>query len=315
MNEDGDRRVSRRAVLRSAALVGAGVGARGAAGRASGARTRPDFPEYVRDARGGTYADLRGESSVTIAVGAGGRNFAFVPALTWVDRGTTVTFEWVSDNHNVVRWTRPDGTDWQGTGSSNYDTGHTHSQTFETPGMYTYYCQPHDQLGMKGAIAVGPDVPTTEDPLEEEGDTVFGVPLPSTPVQWGVATVAVGGATVFGTAGAWLWWNSSTVDVDDFDDLARDTEDETDDAGGALTTMTEAERLDRHLRRAVEHRERAEAAFTDGEYERAREALGRAAAELDRAAELDAEGDVDAGERVAAEREVVASLRKRCERR
>jgi halocyanin-like protein len=312
MNEDEGHRVSRRAVLRSAALVGAGAGAGSATGRANGARTRPDFPEYVRDARGGTYADLRGESSVTIAVGAGGRNFAFAPALTWVDRGTTVTFEWVSDHHNVVRWTRPDGTDWQGAGSSTYDTGHTHSHTFETPGMYTYYCQPHDQLGMKGAIAVGPDVPTTERALGGEGDTLFGVPLPETPVQWGVATVAVGGATIFGTAGAWLWWNSAAVDVDAIDDLA---EDDADEAGGALATGSGPERFDRHLRQAVEHRERAEAAFTDDEYERAREALDRAAAELDRAAELDAERGLDAGERVAAEREVVASLRKRCERR
>ncbi|WP_138005561.1 plastocyanin/azurin family copper-binding protein [Halalkalirubrum salinum] len=34
------------------------------------------------------------------------------------------------------------------------DTGFTFSSTFETAGVYAYYCDPHLSLGMKGAIVV-----------------------------------------------------------------------------------------------------------------------------------------------------------------
>ena len=331
MTEDDQRSVSRRTVLRSMALAGTVAGT-GTAGRAGAARTRPVFPEYVRDARGGAYADLRGESSVTVTVGAGETKFAFEPAFVWVDPGTTVTFEWVSDNHNVVHWSRPAGSDWRGTGPTIYDSGYTHTHAFEVPGMYTYYCQPHDQLRMKGAVAVGPDVPTTDRPFGDEPDTVLGVRLPSTTLQWGVATDATAGATAVATAGAWLWWRSTTVDVDGYDPAdptpTPDTDAERTDGFAGPTPEAGTERgadardptpgggrLERHLRAAVEHRERAEAALTDGEYERAREALDSAETALGRAADVDAGGGSDAGRRVAAEREVVASLRDRCEGR
>jgi len=339
MTGNENRQVSRRAVLRSAALAGALGGSGGLASRASAAQTRPEFPEYVREARGGAYADLRGESSATVAVGAGRTKFAFDPAFVWVDPGTTVTFEWVSDNHNVVHWSRPAGSDWRGTGPTIYDTGHTHTHTFETPGMYTYYCQPHDQLEMKGAVAVGPDVPTTDEPIADEAPAFMGVPLPSTPIQWGVAAVATLGMTALATAGTWLWWHSIDADVDGYDvaDPLSGVEGRTDttdpasagtgwadgtDRDGRTTRTGETgdalangiDRLDRHVRRAVEHRERAEAALTDGEADRAREALDRAATALDRADAVVTEHDIDAGDRVAAEREVVAALRERCER-
>ncbi len=379
MTEDDDRHVSRRSVLQSVALSGA-VGGTGATGRVSAAQTRPVFPEYVSDARG-TYADLRGEPSITVEVGAGDTSFAFTPALVWVDPGTTVIFEWSSDNHNVVPQNQPDGENWRGTGVSLSDTGHTYSHTFETPGMYTYYCQPHDQLGMKGAVAVGSAVPTTEGGFEEDTTTVLGLGLPLTTLQMGVTAVTVGGAALLGTAGAWLWWHGDTVDVDEYADVdpapdsnAGRADDNADDAlatgderaetarqvaadgafrravaawedaleayetalrragGGGrsrevrdrietaetgLSTARErrdaAAALERRLRVAVDHRERAETAFVDGDYETARAELDRAAAELDQAAKLDDEHDLGAGRRVAGERDVVTSLRERCE--
>jgi hypothetical protein len=187
--------------------------------------------------------------------------------------------------------------------------------------MYTYYCQPHDQLEMKGAVAVGSDVPTTDEPIADEPETFLGVPLPSTTLQWGIATVATVGATALASAGAWLWWRGTGVDPDDYDDLPPSSgtngnpgpSSGVDGDGGPLPAG--GERLDRYLRTAAERREQAETALTDGDHRRAREALDRAELALDRAADVDAEHDLDAGDRVAAEREVVATLRDRCEGR
>ena len=47
----------------------------------------------------GGIEDLRGESAVTVAVGASGNggSIAFSPAGIWIDPGTTVTWEWTGD--------------------------------------------------------------------------------------------------------------------------------------------------------------------------------------------------------------------------
>ncbi|MFT4882108.1 MAG: hypothetical protein ACI9HI_002128, partial [Salinirussus sp.] len=41
------------------------------------------------------------------------------------------------------------------------EAGVNFEHTFEEDGIYTYYCTPHRGLGMKGAIVVGSDYPTT----------------------------------------------------------------------------------------------------------------------------------------------------------
>jgi halocyanin-like protein len=100
--------------------------------------------------------DRTGQDSVTIEVGAEGNGgpYAFAPAAVRVDPGTTVTFEWVSDTHNVLIEEGPSGSDWGGVESIE-NAGYSHEHTFETEGVYKYYCQPHLALGMKGAVVVG----------------------------------------------------------------------------------------------------------------------------------------------------------------
>jgi len=171
MDESAD--VSRRALLRgvagaTAASTAAGTaaaqegeGGEGGGGEGGGGgNQRAVFPSYVDGAAGGAYSDERGSSEVTVEVGAGSQSVAFAPTKLWVDTGTTVNFEWVSNGHNVLPNTQPEGAGWSGSGDSLEDEGFTYSHTFETGGMYTYYCQPHEQLGMVGAIAVGGDVET-----------------------------------------------------------------------------------------------------------------------------------------------------------
>jgi halocyanin-like protein len=191
--------MDRRDFLRTAGGVAGGTAAASAAGTAAaqeggggGGTQRPVFPSYVDGAKGGSYQDLRGQSSVTVEVGAGSSGLAFSPTKIWIDPGTEVTFEWVSNGHNVLPESQPSGAGWEGSGAALEDSGFTYSFTFETGGMYTYYCQPHESLGMKGAIAVGPDVETEtvggggSTPVDPEH---MGVPFH--PHYVGVATIVM----------------------------------------------------------------------------------------------------------------------------
>jgi len=108
-----------------------------------------DWFEGVDNYRG--TVDRRGESTVTVAVGAGENGTAFSPAAVLVDPGTTVRWEWTGEggSHNVVsrdESVRSDTTD---------EAGYTVSATLERDGVLRYFCRPHRPAGMKGAVAVG----------------------------------------------------------------------------------------------------------------------------------------------------------------
>ena len=190
--------VSRRTFLRagaSATAVAAGAGTAAAQEEeGGGGNVKPEWPSYVEDAQDGSYEDLRGESEVTVEVGTGS-GFAFTPTKVWVDPGTTVAFEFVQGGHNVKPNSQPDGGGLEGSEGGEFDTipeGETYSATLETGGMYTYYCAPHEGQGMKGAIAVGEEVPTVEssgggqEPLDPEH---MGVPFH--PHYVGVSTIVM----------------------------------------------------------------------------------------------------------------------------
>jgi len=111
------------------------------------------------DARGGAASnwdgsptDATGTDAVTITVGPDGE-YVYDPAAVVVSPGTTVSFEWASPTHNVLVESAPDGAGWGGHGSIEND-GFSVEHTFETEGVYTYYCEPHLPLGMKGVVEV-----------------------------------------------------------------------------------------------------------------------------------------------------------------
>jgi halocyanin-like protein len=113
--------------------------------------TSYEFGGYLDGANNfdGAVEDMRGQSSVTVEVGAGS-GFAFAPAAIHVDKGTTVTWEWTGQGgaHNVVA---NDGTFDSGSaaGSGPFE------YTVEEDATHTYYCVPHEGAGMKGAVVVG----------------------------------------------------------------------------------------------------------------------------------------------------------------
>ena len=128
-------------------------------------QTQPSGPYggwFTGDARGeetpnyaGEATDATGQGEVTVEVGSDTDNgpYGFGPAAVTVDAGTTVNFEWVSDGHNVLVDSQPDGADWQGIESLE-SGGYSASQTFDEPGVYKYYCKPHLPMGMKGVVEV-----------------------------------------------------------------------------------------------------------------------------------------------------------------
>jgi len=103
----------------------------------------------------GSIEDLTGQSSVTVGVGDGGQ--VFEPPAIRISAGTTVTWDWVNGNHNVV--TDNDYLDLvseedQFRSGSAQSGDVTFERTFETGGKeFPYYCEPHVGL-MHGYIIV-----------------------------------------------------------------------------------------------------------------------------------------------------------------
>ncbi|MFB6152154.1 MAG: halocyanin domain-containing protein [Haloarculaceae archaeon] len=103
--------------------------------------------------------DRTGRAEVAVAVGGGddGGTYVFTPAAVRVDPGTTVVWKWTDSGlaRNVVA---ADGS--FDSGEPVADASHSFSHTFESAGIYRYYCEPYKALGMKGAVVVGDDYPT-----------------------------------------------------------------------------------------------------------------------------------------------------------
>jgi halocyanin-like protein len=119
----------------------------------SGGASSADLESWFEDV--GNYqemTDMTGESTVEIAVGAEGNNgcYAYEPPGARISTGTTVVWEWTGRgaSHDVVAS--------EGSFESNLtsEQGHTFEHTFESKGVYKYYCTPHRAMGMKGALVV-----------------------------------------------------------------------------------------------------------------------------------------------------------------
>jgi len=121
---------------------------------------QPDFGGYLDDVGNfdGSVVDARGQSEVTVSVGAEGNggNLAFDPPAVHVDNGATVVWEWTGEGgaHNVVSEDGAFESELTGEG------GFTFEHTFEEDGVYNYFCQPHKSAGMKSSVVVGEDFPS-----------------------------------------------------------------------------------------------------------------------------------------------------------
>ena len=224
---DGSVDVSRRAFLRTAAGATAASAATGAAaaqedgtatesgggtGTPSGGGTAsggdggggepagpPDFGGFLDQVGNfdGSVADATGQSTATVEVGvqANGGAFGFGPPAIHVDNGATVEFNWTGEGggHNVI--SKPDGP--LDSGSPVSQSGVQYKYTFQEDGIFTYVCEPHEGLGMKGAVVVGTDYPTKSPSGGGGGGGSEGPPqVPSSAKTLGVATSFVMIATL-----------------------------------------------------------------------------------------------------------------------
>ena len=168
---DGNAEMSRRAFLTTAAGTAAAAGASGAAaaqetGTSTGTATSSGTGTSTGTSAGtGTGTSSGGGGggggTETVAVGPDG-SLVFTPGTEeplQITPGTTVTFNWESDNHNIVVDSQPEGAGWSGHEPIE-NTGFTYEHTFETLGEYEYYCQPHESAGMLGAIEVVESIST-----------------------------------------------------------------------------------------------------------------------------------------------------------
>lgn len=165
----GERHVSRRTVMRAAggfaglgALPGLAVGREGAE---SGATTQEPL-----DKRIGMLATETGQTFFTVPI-------------RWVEPGTTVVWQLVQGGHSTTAYAAANGKPQRiPAGASAWDSGvltepgTTFEQTFTVPGVYDYYCSPHESLGMVGRLVVGsPDLsaePAMAEPQAELPGTV-----------------------------------------------------------------------------------------------------------------------------------------------
>ena len=149
---------TRRRFLQSAA---AGTGVVALAGCTDdGAAGDDDVPEriddFLSDAQlyDGTIVDATDESTVVIAVGAGGAGLAFDPPAVRVDAGATVRWEWTGDGgaHNVSSADQSD--DEFRSGDEVTSSTETFEQSFDAGTIQLYACEPHDMSGQRGGIEV-----------------------------------------------------------------------------------------------------------------------------------------------------------------
>lgn len=100
------------------------------------------------------------DADAVVDVGPAGNQYGFAPGTEKplrVSKGATVAWLWKSNDHNVVVGNQPDGANWTGTEGAPatvYNAGYQYVHTFEVPGRYHYWCQPHKRMGMVADLVV-----------------------------------------------------------------------------------------------------------------------------------------------------------------
>lgn len=117
----------------------------------------PDYGDWFDDVENydGTF-DRRGQEEVKVMVGTGDDGLQFDPPAILVDHLTTVVWEWTGEGgvHNVVHEPETDDEDTEFESELIGEDGETYEYTFNHEQVYRYYCEPHRDLGMKGAVTV-----------------------------------------------------------------------------------------------------------------------------------------------------------------
>ncbi|MFB6232673.1 MAG: halocyanin domain-containing protein [Haloarculaceae archaeon] len=149
--------LGRRRVLRA----GVGAGAAGLLAQPAAAQASPYDGWFADTDNFDGTVDRTGQDTVTVTVGAGSTGIQFDPPAIAIDPGTTVIWEWSGQggSHNVVAQNGSFESELVG------EAGHTFEHTFgegTDSEIIKYVCEPHQALGMVGAVAVGGAVTPVE---------------------------------------------------------------------------------------------------------------------------------------------------------
>jgi plastocyanin len=117
--------------------------------------------------------------AATLSEDQGAGQFVFTPAVVWVESGSTVEWTVSGGAHSVTAYhPNNDRSMRMPEGGASFDSGvlesgETFEHTFETPGVFNYYCTPHEGLGMVGLVIVDgiQGGPGTTDPSGVENST------------------------------------------------------------------------------------------------------------------------------------------------
>lgn len=107
-------------------------------------------------------------ASATVSMVTANDGSHFEPHVVWVEREGSVTWKLESGSHTTTAYAKktdkpqriPDGANAWDSGTLS-EQGKTFEHTFETEGIYDYFCIPHETIGMIGTVIVGN--PKTED--------------------------------------------------------------------------------------------------------------------------------------------------------
>jgi plastocyanin len=124
------------------------------------------------------------------------RGSSFSPDLVEIEPGETVRWEVINSSpHSVIAYDGriPDGAD--PFASELLDVGETFEHTFETEGIYDYFCEPHELSGMVGSVIVGDPDPADQPALTEPGSTV-GAPAAVANLTQRTRSALAGGSSV-----------------------------------------------------------------------------------------------------------------------
>lgn len=183
-----DETVSRRRVLQSAS----GTTVIGLAGCLSALSSGGDDHGGDGHSHGGDSNNENGghseaigepveDADVSMATMEGGQHFE--PHIIRLKKGGSVTWTLESGSHSTTSYSSendepqliPDGAAAWDSGLVS-EEGATFEHTFETEGVYHYYCTPHETMGMIGSVVVGqPDLqdqPALEDPPSDKSEAV-----------------------------------------------------------------------------------------------------------------------------------------------
>jgi plastocyanin len=134
-----------------------GIGAFFALNCGSGETGYPEPSGGSGSAAQGSQAG-QAEQSTSAAETAGAsvevNGHTFDPPEVRIKAGQAVKWTWIEGRHNVVSGATctPDGK--FSSGANTVGPGATFEHTFDAPGTYSYYCDPHCGIGMTGKVVV-----------------------------------------------------------------------------------------------------------------------------------------------------------------